>query len=140
MNDLNNNFEKNQNGEKEGLEFNNKIIKLKNEINHIKKKIKGNKESGIKYYLNILKEGNDTRDEGLSWVIAEILNLGKKVLMSYMPQYLDEKCVLYLFLKAHIILKIKYIEKKINEFRELFKKKRIDSKTREKRSTKFESN
>lgn len=75
------------------------------------------------HYLKILKEGSDTREEGLAWIISEILNLGKKVLMSYMPQYLDEKCVLYLFLKAHIILKIKYIEKKINEFRELFKKK-----------------
>ena len=72
------------------------------------------------HYLNILKEGNDTRDEGLSWVIAEILNLGKKVLMSYIPKYLDEKCILYLFLNAHIILKIKFLEDKINESKSHF--------------------
>lgn len=75
------------------------------------------------HYLNILKEGNDTRDEGLSWVIAEILNLGKKVLMSYIPKYLDEKCILYLFLKAQIILKIKFLENKINESKTLFNKR-----------------
>ena len=40
-----------------------------------------------------------------------------------MPTYLDEKCILYLFLKAHIILKIKYLEKKINEAKEFFRKK-----------------
>ena len=72
------------------------------------------------HYLSILKEGKDTRDEGLAWVIAEIFNLGKKVLMSYMPRYLDEKCVLYLFLKAHLMLKINYIEKKINESKKNF--------------------
>ena len=49
------------------------------------------------HYLTILREGSDTREEGLAWIISEILNLGKKVLMSYMPTYLDEKCVLYLF-------------------------------------------
>ena len=67
------------------------------------------------YYLSILKEGRDTRDEGLAWVIAEILNLGKKVLISHIPKYLDEKSILYLFIKAHLILKIKYIEKQIND-------------------------
>ena len=93
--------------------------KLEN-LHYLQKKIKNKLYT---HYLSILKEGSDTREEGLAWIISEILNLGKKVLMSYMPTYLDEKCVLYLFLKAHIILKIKYIEKKLNEFREIFRKK-----------------
>lgn len=88
--------------------YNEKLKKL----HSIQHKIK---DSLYMYYLSILKEGKDTRDEGLAWVIAEILNLGKKVLISHVPKYLDEKSILYLFIKAHIILKIKYIEKKINE-------------------------
>ena len=88
--------------------YNEKLKKL----HSIQHKIK---DSLYMYYLSILKEGKDTRDEGLAWVIAEILNLGKKVLISHVPKYLDEKSILYLFIKAHIILKIKYIEKIINE-------------------------
>ena len=88
--------------------YNEKLKKL----HSIQHKIK---DSLYMYYLSILKEGKDTRDEGLAWVIAEILNLGKKVLISHVPKYLDEKSILYLFIKAHIILKIKYIEIKINE-------------------------
>ena len=88
--------------------YNEKLKKL----HSIQHKIK---DSLYMYYLSVLKEGKDTRDEGLAWVIAEILNLGKKVLISHVPKYLDEKSILYLFIKAHIILKIKYIEKKINE-------------------------
>ena len=85
--------------------------KLK-KLHSVKNKIK---DSLYMYYLSILKEGRDTRDEGLAWVIAEILNLGKKVLISHIPKYLDEKSILYLFIKAHLILKIKYIEKQIND-------------------------
>ena len=81
------------------------------------------KDKLYKHYLNILQEGNDTRDEGLSWIIAEILNLGKKVLLSYIPKYLDEKCILYLFLTAQIILKIKFLENKINKSKANFKKR-----------------
>ena len=97
-----------------------KIIWQKVKIYHDKLKKLHMLQNKIKdnlyiYYLSILKDGVDTRDEGLSWVIAEILKLGKKVLISYIPKYLDEKSILYLFIKAHLILKIKYLEKRINE-------------------------
>ena len=97
-----------------------KIIWQKVKIYHDKLKKLHTFQNKIKdnlyiYYLSILKDGVDTRDEGLSWVIAEILKLGKKVLISYIPKYLDEKSILYLFIKAHLILKIKYLEKRINE-------------------------
>ena len=76
------------------------------------------------HYLTILKEGKDTRDEGLAWVICEILNLGKKVMMSFIPKYLDEKCVLYLFQMAHLIMKKKEIENKILKIRQIFSPKK----------------
>ena len=34
------------------------------------------------HYLNIIKEGIDTRNQGLSYAVKEILNLNKKVLFS----------------------------------------------------------
>ena len=97
-----------------------KIIWQKVKLYHDKLKKLHTLQNKIKdnlyiYYLSILKDGVDTRDEGLSWVIAEILKLGKKVLISHIPKYLDEKSILYLFIKAHLILKIKYLEKRINE-------------------------
>ena len=74
------------------------------------------------HYLSILKKGTDTREEGLSWVIYEILNLGKKVMMSYLPNYLDEKSVLYLFQMAHLMKKIRNLEQKYNELKKIFNK------------------
>ena len=75
------------------------------------------------HYLTILKEGKDTREEGLAWVICEILNLGKKVMMSFFPKYLDEKCILYLFEMAHLLIKSKTLDKKFNELKKYFNPK-----------------
>ena len=106
--------------------------KIREEIKLIGEKLKSlrNLQRKVKnklylHYLNIIKEGFDTREEGLCWAISEILKLGKKVMMSYMPKYLDEKCILYLFLKAHINLKIKYLEKKIKGAKEILMQKGI---------------
>lgn len=96
-------------------------------INQKLKDIHNNKKNIIDklyiHYLAILKEGVDTRDEGLAWVICEILSLGKKVMMSFLPKYLDENCVLYLFEMAHLIMAIKCLEKKFNESKYIFIKK-----------------
>ena len=83
---------------KESIEKNNilKQDKLKelNEINQNLKKIHDNKKKEIEelymHYLNILKDGKDTRAEGLSWIIREIFNLDKKVIISFFPKFLDK--------------------------------------------------
>ena len=51
----------------------------------------------LAHYHKILKDGIDTRSEGLVWVIKEIFALGSKVLLSYLPNFLDEKCIIFLF-------------------------------------------
>ena len=88
------------------------------------KKIHKNKKTILDklyiHYLNILKEGKDTRNEGLAWAICEIFSLGKKVMMSFLPKYLDEKCVLYLFQIAQLLLAIKHIEKKRKKSKRIF--------------------
>ena len=81
------------------------------------------------HYLTILKNGTDTREEGLGWVICEILNLRKKVMMSFLPKYLDENCVLYLFKIAHLLKKMKNLEQKLNEVKDVFNDKSNKRKT-----------
>ena len=97
-----------------------KLNKKLKSLHYIQRSIK---EKLYTHYLKLLKDGADTRNEGLAWIVYEILNLGKNVLMSYIPKYLDEKCVKFIFEKAHLIMKIKSLEKKINELKKFFIKK-----------------
>ncbi len=62
------------------------------------------------YFLEILKEGKDTRNEGLSWIIKEIFQLNKKVLISYIPQYLDNHAIEYIFKQARLNLLLENYE------------------------------
>ena len=97
-----------------------KLNKKLKSLHYIQNNIK---EKLYTHYLRLLKDASDTRDEGLSWIVYEILNLGKNVLISYIPKYLDEKCVKFIFDKVHLIMKIKLLEKKINESKKFFIKK-----------------
>ena len=74
------------------------------------------------HYLNVLKEGKDTRNEGLSWVIREIFSLDKKVLLSYMPLFLDKLCIKYIFNMTHLNIKITDVENEIKKTKNEFKK------------------
>ena len=74
------------------------------------------------HYLNILKEGSDTRNEGLSWIIREIFALDKKVLLSFMPKFLDKLCIKYIFNMTHLNIKITEVENEIKKTKQEFKK------------------
>ena len=54
------------------------------------------------HYLKILKEGKDTRTEGLAWIIREIYNLGKEIIMSYLPDFIDEMGIRLIFKQVKI--------------------------------------
>ena len=91
-----------------------KLTNLNNEISKLIS-LKNNRIDKLYiHYLNILKEGTDTRSEGLSWIIKEIFALNKNVLMSYLPNFLDEEAIKFLFKQAKISNKIKEIEKEIS--------------------------
>ena len=77
------------------------------------------------HYLNILKEGKDTRNEGLSWIIREIFHLDKKVIISFFPKFLDKSCIHYLFNITHINMEITETEKQIKICKKDFKDKGI---------------
>ena len=74
------------------------------------------------HYLNVLKEGKDTRNEGLSWIIREIFLLDKKVMLSYMPLFLDKFCIKYIFDMTHLNIKITEVENEIKKTKNEFKK------------------
>ena len=73
------------------------------------------------HYLNILHEGKDTRSEGLCWIIREIFLLEKRVLMSYLPEFLDKLCIKYLFDMTNLNIEINELEKIIKSSKEEFK-------------------
>ena len=99
----------------------NEIMKEIKEINEKIEKIreKKNLKSDELYYhyLSILKEGTDTRSEGLSWIIKEIYILGKEIMISYLPDFLDELCIVFIFKQAKINLELNKLENKIEKTR-----------------------
>ena len=114
--------------EKNKNKKNEKINEL-NEVNKSLKKLHDDKKKVIEelymHYLKILKDGVDTRNEGLSWIIREIFNLDKKVIVSFFPKFLDKLCIKYLFNVTHINMKITEIEKQIKLCKSDFKDKGI---------------
>ena len=65
------------------------------------------------HYLSLLKDGKDSRKEGLAWIIMEIFYLNKKILVSNFPKYLDNDCIHYLFKIANLNLRIIELENKV---------------------------
>ena len=105
------------------------ILKRINDIEKQKEILRIKKQSIIqelyRHYLDILKTGKDTRNEGLSWVMKEIFLLGKKVLTSYFPEYLDHLGKTFLFKQAKIGLNMDAINAKINMIKQQLYEKGI---------------
>ena len=76
--------------------YKNRIVELKEEIENLKNKIRKNKEAGIHYYLNILKEGTDNRNIGLSWIVKRLLRLNYIPSQIDFPDYIDKTMYDYL--------------------------------------------
>ena len=76
----------------------------------------------LSHYNTILHQGKDIRKDGLSWIIQAIWNLKCKVLPSYLPMFLDEESISFLFNfakkknKLNDLVKLaQKLSKKINE-------------------------
>ena len=75
----------------------NLLRKIKEKKAKYKHQLQGIKNELIVHYHSLLSDGLDTRYEGLSWIIKAIWNLGSNVLLSFLPKYLDEECIIHLF-------------------------------------------
>ena len=88
---------------------------LREKYNNKKKKIHDLKNELINIYHTTLFEGLDFRGEGLARIIINIWNLGRNIDMNFIPTYLDNKSIEYLFKKARQIVDMSKINKLIKE-------------------------
>lgn len=111
---LNQNIEENN---KKLLELNKALNDKKKDYQTVKKQIIKEKNELVNYYNSILIEGIDSRKEGLSWIIRAIWNLGEDVNMRYLPNFLDEKAIDFLFSIARKYDNIDKLKSKIHNLR-----------------------
>jgi len=74
-----------------------KLDKLETEQGKIQSELHSVTTKLMYYYHKILNEWVDIRNEGLIWVIKAVWNLGHPILPGYLPNFLEEKTVVYLF-------------------------------------------
>jgi hypothetical protein len=67
------------------------------------------------HYHKLLAEGRDTRKEGLCWLIKAIWNLGSKVIASYLPSFLDEKSISFIYNYTTKDIEYAKLKKKLDE-------------------------
>jgi hypothetical protein len=105
-----------------------KINSLECEIETLRSHLSHVKSDLLEHYHSLLSEGRDTRNDGLVWIIKEVFYLGEKVMMSHLPNFLDEYCIVYLFQNAQISLQLEKIEEEKMVYKMHLKNKK-ESKT-----------
>jgi len=96
-------------------------LEIKDNIKRIKEEMESIRNKLMLHYHSLLSEGLDTRQEGLVWIIKSIWNLGHNVIMSYMPNYLDEKSIDFLFSIAHKDYELQKMRNEIEEIKRKLK-------------------
>jgi len=106
-----------------------KLIDIHEELKIVHNKRKILIDKLYRHYLHLLKDGKDSRKDGLSWIIIEIFYLNKKVLTPNFPKYLDINCIHYLFKMANLSIKIFQLENKVKDKKEDLNKYLINDKS-----------
>ena len=73
------------------------IKNAENQLHKLKEQYISIKNALVVHYHNLLLEGKDSRNEGLTWIIKRIWRFNEEVILSYMPKFLDMKTIDYLF-------------------------------------------
>jgi hypothetical protein len=105
--------------EKETLRININNCKIK--LDTLNKKLNLVKNQLMLHYHVLLNEGRDTRHEGLAWIIKAIWNLGCNVIISYLPNFLDEKAIEYLFSSAQKDVELHKLKTQIDDTKLIMK-------------------
>jgi len=103
---------------------NDDIYELEEEITEKRKQLQTVKNELLVHYHGILTEGVDARQEGLCWVIIAIWNLGLNIIPSFLPKYLDDECIKYLFSYAQMEIEYRKAKKDIEDLKENHKTKK----------------
>ena len=88
---------------------------LREKFNSKKKKINEFKKELINIFHSKLFEGLDFRGDGIVKMILNIWNLGEDIDMNFIPPFLDQGAVDFLFKKARQLIEISKIKKLIDE-------------------------
>lgn len=91
------------------------LCTYRTEINQLRSNIKELKIKLNDHYHFLLYEGNDFRSEGLITLIKNIWNIGMNVDISFMPKYLDEISIDYLFTAARKSIEISKMKEVIDK-------------------------
>ena len=105
----------------------NDLNKIDKELDETRKEEKEMINKLMLFYKELLFKGNQTKKDGIVWIIKSIWYLGENVPLSFMPEFLDLESIEYLFQLAQLQLEIDYFTKKILEMK-LALKKEISSK------------
>ena len=74
------------------------------------------------YYLDILKKGNDYRNDGLVWIVKNLIEIGVNLEYQHFPKYLTNEQIDYLKNLATLILE----QSELNIILKVLKKKQIE--------------
>ena len=77
-------------------EIKSKIKTINDEITKFKYLYKELKSQQVEYYLDKLKKGNDTRNEGLSWIVKRLIELKESLKSNLFPEFLDQEQIKYI--------------------------------------------
>ena len=103
--------------EKENIkkELENDLITKREQCNQLKKDVYNIRKKLLNIYNIKLYEGLDYGKEGLISIIKDIWNLGVNVDTNYMPTYLDDDTIEFLFNKANHSIEVSKIRKVISD-------------------------
>lgn len=85
------------------------LEKLDKDIKDLKDKSETLKNTLAKHYLGLLKEGKDTRSQGLQWIVLALWKLGETVTIDNFPAYLDPDSVHFILFLAQRTLEMEEI-------------------------------
>ena len=114
-------FNEEMSKKKDKLEYEMKIIN--DELNYYKNINEELQKEHQKYYLDILKKGNDCRKDGLVWVVKNLLELQINLEYHHFPKYLSHEQINYLKKLAILILE----ESELKIILKILKKKQKDT-------------
>ena len=69
------------------------------------------------YFLSILKNGFDVRNDGLVWVVKRLMELNYEVTSNDFPKFLDQKEAQYIITQAELLSEENLLLKQINQIK-----------------------
>jgi hypothetical protein len=98
--------------------LNTHLESLDTQIKELKTKSESLKSSLSKHYFSLLKEGQDTKSQGLQWIVISLWKLGESVTIDHFPSFLDTDAIHFiLFLSQKTLESEEILNKLINPSR-----------------------